>query len=211
MKFHLQMSAIALLLGLAACGSQAPGTQPPGPPQGVAVGKDRPAWTRQEGAQPQNGSMMFVGVTQSLYASEGTARNAAYRDAVTKVTQWTQTNAINQVRSASRSFGLTSATNDATAGEDIYAQQVSQASISGLKAQEYYMEWVQNPTGAGYNCWVLTALPASTVKDAAFAAAQKNAQDAQDKARAASDAQAKQQAQNAADFWGKFAGSMGSK
>ncbi len=211
MLTYLRMAVLMLLLGLAACSSQAPGTQPPGPPQGVAVGKDRPTWTRQEGAQADGGNMMFVGVTQSLYASEGTARNAAYRDAVTKVTQWTQTNAINQVRSASRSFGLTSATNDATAGEDIYAQQVSQSSVSGLKAQEYYIEWLQNPTGAGYNCWVLTALPAATVKDAAFAAAQKNAQEAQAKARASSDAQAKQQSQNAADFWGKFAGSMNSK
>lgn len=209
MKRTLALMVIALAAVLAGCSSSQPKTTQNGPPHGVAVCKDRPDWTCQADAVTDGDNKMFVGVSSSLYSTEGTARDAAYRNAVTHVTEWTRTNALAQARRACRAFNLNHVTSDCTVGEDTYAEQVSQASISGLKAKQYYIEWMQASTGPGYQAWVLTALPAASVQDAAFAAAQQQAQEAQARARAAATAQAKQQAKDAADFWSQFAGSMG--
>lgn len=203
---------ISSVFALASCssGQSVKTTEAPnGPPHGVDVCKDRPAWVCQPAAETEGENKMFVGESPQLYSTDGEARKAARRDAETQAAQWVETNALAQARRGCRAYNLNHVTSDCTVGEDEYSAQVSQASIHGLKDQKYHVEWMRASTGPGYVAWVLTALPAASVQNAAFAAAQAQAQEAQARARAAATAKAKQQAKNAADFWSQFGGSMG--
>lgn len=189
----------AVMIFLAAC-SSAPPPQATVVPTGQTVTtSQRPAWASKEpGTEGQ--SMVFIGISNP-YVTERLARDDAMRNATQRVVEYLGTAAQSKFEEATTSFGLSSAVVDPTLATRSFRQQLSGNVARRLRPSVWYMEREQMSTGTGYVVFVKSLIPIASINEAFQQSAKDNMKAAQDRARQASNDQAKRQADQAAQFW----------
>jgi len=160
---------------------------------------ERPKWTVEDPAV-EGTTIFFVGAAER-YATEPEARDQAMRNSIKMVVGYLGTQAKDKYEKVATSFGLSSAVVDPTNASREYEKQLSENVVKKAKAKKWYIEQWNYPTGMGYKVFALVSVPVDEVNDAFKQTAKQNMEDAQKAARAASDTQAKSQAENAAKFW----------
>ena len=186
-----------LTLTLVSCGSKDAST--PGVREAADV-SERPEWTMNE-PEEDDGNMFFVGIS-AVHASEQNARDDARSNSITAAISYMGTMAKAKIESASTSYGLSSEVVDPTTSGRQYAKQVSANVTRRLKTNKWYMERETDASGKkGYKYFVLASIPIVEFDNAFKQTAQQNIDDAKKKAKEAATAQAKEQAEKAADFW----------
>ena len=192
-----QLLAGLILIALVGC--SAPGPEPE-PVIEEAPAPTRPEWTMNE-PDVEGGVMSFVGLS-NVHASEKNAREDARRNAVDAVVQYLGTLAKTKFEQASVSYGLSSEVVDPTTSARNFQKQVAANVARRLKAKKWYMERESDASGkSGYKYFVLSTVPVAEMDKAFQQTAKKNMEDAQKKAQEAATAQAKQQQEQAAEFW----------
>jgi|TARA_B110000196_G_C20985883_1_gene585696 hypothetical protein len=191
-----QLFVVLALLALVGCAAKPkPATPPPQPTQ-----PERPEWTMNE-PEVEAGVMSFVGLS-AVHASEKNAREDARRNAVDAVVQYLGTLAKTKFEQASVSYGLSSEVVDPTTSSRNFQKQVAANVARRLKTKKWYMERESDASGKqGYKYFVLSTVPVAEMDKAFQQTAKKNMEDAQKKAKEATTAQAKQQQEQAANFW----------
>ena len=188
---------LLISIGLIGCGSKDVST--PGDREAADV-SDRPEWTMNE-PEEEDGNMFFVGIS-AVHASEQNARDDARSNSVKAAISYMGTMAKTKIELASTSYGLSSEVVDPTTSGRQYEKQVSANVTRRLKANKWYMERETDASGKrGYKYFVLASIPVKEFDNAFKQTAQQNMDDAKKKAKEAATAQAKEQAEKAADFW----------
>ena len=188
---------LMISIGLIGCGSKDVNT--PGEREAADV-SDRPDWTMNE-PEEDDGNMFFVGIS-AVHASEKNARDDARSNSIKAAISYMGTMAKAKIESASTSYGLSIEVVDPTTSGRQYEKQVSANVTRRLKAKKWYMERETDASGKkGYKYFVLASIPIQEFDNAFKQTAQQNIDDAKKKAKEAATAQAKEQAEKAADFW----------
>ena len=160
---------------------------------------NRPAWTLEEPATV-NGVMSFVGLSGN-FATEQLARDDARRNSVNNVVTYMGTLVKNKFEKASVSFGLESKVTDPTASSRAFEKQLAVNVAKQVKAQKWYLEKWQTPTGIAWRAHVAAQVPQAIANDTFKDTAKDMEKKAEQQAREASDEIAKKQAEKAAEFW----------
>ena len=194
LKIFLLLFISTALIG---CGSKDPSA--PGEREAADV-SERPEWTMSE-PEEDDGKMFFVGISE-VHASEQNARDDARSNSVKAAISYMGTMAKSKIETASTSYGLSSEVVDPTTSGRQYEKQVSANVTRRLKASKWYMERETDASGKkGYKYFVLAQIPTQEFDNAFKQTAQQNIDDAKKRAKEAATAQAKDQAEKAADFW----------
>ncbi len=195
-RFAVVCAALAAVT-LSACAG--PMQQQVAPAAAPVSQSQRPAWANKEpGTEGQ--SMVFIGISNP-YATERLARDDAMRNATQRVMEYLGTAAQSKIEQASTSFGLSSTVVDPTLATRSFRQQLSGNVARRLKPSLWYTEREQMSTGTGYVVFVKSLIPVASINTAFQQTVKDNMKAAQDRARQASNDQAKRQADQAAQFW----------
>lgn len=160
---------------------------------------NRPGWTLEEPATV-GGVMNFVGLSGN-FATEQLSRDDARRNAVNNVVNYMGTLVKNKYEKASVTFGLESKVVDPTTGTRAFEKQLAVNVAKQVKAQKWYIEKWQTPTGIAWRVIVSAQVPQSVVNDTFKESAKDMENKAMQQAREASDEAAKKQAEKSAEFW----------
>ena len=190
---------VAIAIGIFGCSDKSQQISPEGKTQEEVV-RERPEWVMEEpGCDDEN--CYFVGLS-NVYASEKGARDDSMANVYKRVVQYLGTLAKSKIEEASVSYGLNSQTIDPTLSARNYEKQVAANVAKAVKATKLYMERETGSTGKkGYKYFTLAKMPKESINAAFQQTAKKNMEDAQKRAQEAATEQAKQQAENARNFW----------
>lgn len=202
MKNLLALSAIATMLVLTmACGGNEGPKESDDP-------MDRILWTRPEEApawvntppEATGDEMFFVGLSR-VQAVEKLARQDAQRDVRRQVVEYLNTFVDNQYKEARVDFGLAGDVVDPTASGIALEKYYATGVASKVKVKDNYIEFWQKPTGRGYQVYSLAAVPYEAIDGTVKNTAADMRRQAEEAKKKANEARAKQQAENAVNFW----------
>jgi hypothetical protein len=199
MKTLIVVLLLVVVLFSAACGgpSKDPVNQP------LANTGPRPAWVDKE--PPNDGqTMTFVGISPPT-ATESQARDEAMTHASRQVVQYMGEMVKTKYERVRVSFGLSSAVEDPTTSMQAFDKKLAANMVEKLRAREWYTTMVPTHTGPGWKVYVLSAIPNSSIDETYKDTANQMAAEAQEKAKQTSDTRARQQLEDASDFWKKIA------
>lgn len=154
--------------------------------------------------KPDGPNLYFVGISDETVASEKNARNNARKDAINKVVEYYGTMVKIKSKEISTSFGLSSTVVDPTVAALSFTKHFAANVSKQLLEQEIYKEKWEKPTGIGWKVYALCRVPKDIANISLKNTAEQNILNAQEAARKAATRTAKQQAENAAEFWEKM-------
>jgi len=160
---------------------------------------ERPAWTMEE-PDTVDGVMTFIG-TSKRHAAEQSAREDARRNTIEAVVKYMGTLAKDKFEAARVTYGLESSVIDATESAREFQKQLSTNMATNVKFKSWYGEKWQTPTGIGWQYFAKALVPQEAVDGTFKKSAADQARKAEQQAKEAADAIAKQQAEKAVDFW----------
>ncbi|MBF0289945.1 MAG: hypothetical protein HQM14_19185 [SAR324 cluster bacterium] len=200
MKRRLLVVIMAVFtIGIIACSDKSQKISPELKTEEEVV-HERPDWVMEE-PECDDENCYFVGLS-NIYASEKGARDDSMANAYRRVVQYLGVLAKSKIEEASVSYGLNSQTIDPTLSQRVYEKQIAANVAKEVKATKLYMERETGSTGKrGYKYFTLARMPKESINAAFQQTAKKNMEDAQKRAREAATEQAKQQAENATNFW----------
>ena len=168
--------------------------------QNLRTAAERPAWCLNE---PEvEGEYMYFSALSRVHADERNAVNDARRATINEVSSYMGNLAKNKFEETSTSLGLSSEVVDPTTATREYTKQVSANAVNGLKVTQRFTEPSQDSTGrTGYKVCVLGRISKASLNEPFQKTAEQKAKEAQEKAKEANTAQAKKQAEDAAEFW----------
>ncbi|MFP4379685.1 MAG: hypothetical protein ACLFUS_04200 [Candidatus Sumerlaeia bacterium] len=198
MRIFMTVIFLAIAISMAACSGNKDVVNQP-----VATQKPRPEWVDRE---PDNSgdSMYFVGLSTPV-STEAQARDEAMAHSSRQVVRYMGEMVKTKYDRARVSFGLSSSVQDPTVSMKAFDKALAANMVEKLKAREWYVIQVNTHTGPGWKAYVLSYIPMSVVEEGYKETAQDMAAKAQKKARQESNEQAKQQYEDASDFWKKLA------
>ena len=164
------------------------------------VMQQRPDWPMNE-PEVADGRMYFVGLS-APHATEKNARRDALRDAADVAVLYLGTFAESKFREASRGYGLASEVVDPETSALGFREQVARNVITRQKSHKWYTERETDAAGKkGYKVFVLTSIPLDDINRAFDNTVEQNIANARKKQQEAMTEEARQQGQQAEEFW----------
>jgi hypothetical protein len=193
--------AVCLTLALVGCGGTAAVSIPTDNQETLlwSSAAERPGWTINE-PETVGGVMSFVGLSNK-FATEKAAREDARRNASGAVVKYMGTLVKEKWERAATSMGLDGDVINPTAATREFQKQMAVNMASKVKVKSWYIEKWSTPTGTGHLVYALAKVPETALDETQKQTAKSMARAAEQKAKAANDEIAKQQAEKAAEFW----------
>ena len=165
---------------------------------------DRPDWVMIPPA-PEGDQLYFVG-TSNLYATEQGARRDAKRDSIREMSEFVRVLNKNKWERVGVTYGMAAMAKLPTVSERNFEKIVSASTANFLRVQEMYFEREMDVAGVpGYKYFVLTSISKTDLDTALQSNALHNAQKAEEAVKEAKTDEAKEQWENARDFWKELA------
>tara|TARA_B100001964_G_scaffold227911_1_gene278416 strand:+ start:366 stop:974 length:609 start_codon:yes stop_codon:yes gene_type:complete len=165
---------------------------------------DRPGWVMIPPA-PEGDQLYFVG-TSNLYATEQGARRDAKRDSIREMSEFVRVLNKNKWERVGVTYGMSAMAKMPTVSERNFEKVVSASTANFLRVQEMYFEREMDVAGVpGYKYFVLTSISKTDLDTALQSNALHNAQKAEEAVKEAKTDEAKEQWENARDFWKELA------
>jgi hypothetical protein len=147
--------------------------------------------------------MFFVGTSLPAKAMQ-TARNNGLEDAVTQAITYIGVYVKDEMKSANVSFGLASAGLDPTVAEERFNDRLRAGLVRTMRTKEAYIEQSNADTGLMYLVYINGEITIAAMNQSMQHAAQDQQSLLEDAARKRLNDRAKQQVQDALDFWKKL-------